>query len=176
MTHEFGFMPIPEEMRQHLEQQAAKQEMFADSYRHAVQRMFDELSREHLETLRQILHNLTMSGSTLAAYYEGQVATSLHTRFNVCSGCGVNHDEQAEDLHQPGPDGTVQTVIVAGDLTHEDLTNMEKYNLDDLREEDTNRLLGFVCKGCGLKYSSIEDRMVKEPDECHGCQEKARWG
>jgi hypothetical protein len=173
---DFGFIPMPEEMRAHMEEQAAKQEMFADSYRHAVQRMFDELSREHLETLRQILHNLTMSGSTLAAYYEGQVATSLHTRFNVCSGCGVNHDEQAEDLGQPEQSQESQTIVVAGDLTHEDLTNMETYNLDDLREEGTNNLVGFICKACGLKYSSIADRMVAEPDKCSGCIQKAKWG
>lgn len=33
-----------------------------------------------------------------------------------------------------------------------------------------------ICQGCGLEYVSLADRMVKRPDDCHGCQEKARWG
>lgn len=33
-----------------------------------------------------------------------------------------------------------------------------------------------VCNGCGLEYVSLADRMLRPPDGCHGCHEKARWG
>lgn len=63
-------------------------------------------------------------------------------------------------------------------LSPEDIANMVVYNLDDLRDEDTHELLGFICKGCGRRYVSIEDRMLREPGVkgCGGCQDKAKWG
>ncbi len=33
-----------------------------------------------------------------------------------------------------------------------------------------------LCTDCGLEYPSLEDRMVKQPDDCHGCFMKAKWG
>lgn len=59
-----------------------------------------------------------------------------------------------------------------------DLERMEEYNLDDVRDEDTLKLLGFICKGCGLRYQSIEDRMRREAgaEGCNGCIQKAKWG
>lgn len=60
-------------------------------------------------------------------------------------------------------------------LLHPDtIKKMESLNLDDLREEGSNRILGFVCKGCGLKYVSIHDRELKK--DCHGCLQKSAWG
>jgi hypothetical protein len=60
-------------------------------------------------------------------------------------------------------------------LLHPDtIKKMEELNLDDLREEETNRILGFVCKGCGLKYVSIHDRSLRE--DCDGCIQKTKWG
>lgn len=34
----------------------------------------------------------------------------------------------------------------------------------------------FYCRDCGLTYVSLEDRMLKRPDECHGCFLKASQG
>lgn len=192
------FFPIPEEIRQHLIAQNDRHEMALDSYRHEVHRMFDEMSKEHLLTLRHIFHN--MSDHSLAAYYEGCVSTTLSIKYNVCPGCGVNHEEQMqEQLNKESEpmvtDGvTIQTLqeFVNGepgiildpaqpplfevDLTEDDYRNMKDYNLDDAREEGTGKLLGFICIKCGMRYQSIEDRMTKEPDECSGCHQKAMWG
>jgi hypothetical protein len=68
-------------------------------------------------------------------------------------------------------------------LTDDDRANMAKYNIDDAWDEETKVFLGFACLGvggfngrCGMTYPSIEDRMLKEPDECSGCRARSRWG
>jgi hypothetical protein len=33
-----------------------------------------------------------------------------------------------------------------------------------------------ICKDCGSLYQSLDDRIVKAPDDCWGCIEKAKWG
>ncbi len=56
-------------------------------------------------------------------------------------------------------------------------TICEVWNLDDLRDnEENNTLLGFVCKNCGQRYPSLQDRILKAPDDCSGCHSKSRWG
>lgn len=63
-----------------------------------------------------------------------------------------------------------------GLMTAELISDMNEYFLDDLRDEDTGAILGFICVKCGMKYPSIEDRKLKRPDECSGCFQKSMWG
>lgn len=56
------------------------------------------------------------------------------------------------------------------------IEKMSEYNLDDLRDQDTGQILGFICLNCGMKYGSLDDRMLKAPDDCSGCHQKAAWG
>lgn len=188
---EFIGIPMTEEMKAHLE----RQDMAIESYRHDVQRLFDELPKEHLLTLRIMLNQFTTEAdSRLTSYYEGVAATTLAYRFKVCGGCGRDHSEEL--LDEPAPeDKNFQTEkffsLREGDktlfnvptdegglseLTVEQFRQMEEYNLDDVRDENTLKLLGFICKNCGLRYVSIEDRMLKRPDDCHGCQIKSAHG
>lgn len=65
---------------------------------------------------------------------------------------------------------------------------MKLYNLDDLWQRKMSAdqpgsepsegdvFLGFVCKGCGMQYQSIQDRMLRSVDECRGCFLKAGHG
>jgi hypothetical protein len=57
----------------------------------------------------------------------------------------------------------------------EDLERMKEYNLDDAYEIGTEVFRGFVCKGCGLLYPSVEDR-ARKPEGCHGCFLKSAHG
>jgi len=81
-------------------------------------------------------------------------------------------DEQTEEFDHIHPE--VEHIGHTGLIHPDTQAKMNALNLDDLREEGTNRILGFVCKGCGLKYVSVEDRAIRE--ECHGCLHKAAWG
>jgi hypothetical protein len=56
---------------------------------------------------------------------------------------------------------------------------MKLYNLDDLWEQSDDlddKFIGFVCKGCDMRYQSIQDRMLRSVDECRGCFLKAAHG
>lgn len=63
-----------------------------------------------------------------------------------------------------------------GLMTEDLVKKMVEYNVDDLRDEDTGAIIGFKCLGCGMNYQSLEDRMLRAPDDCHGCQHKSAWG
>jgi len=88
--------------------------------------------------------------------------------------------DQERELDDEGPDVSAVAVASgwAGPLSAEQQKSMDEYGLDDLREEGTNVLLGFVCINCKRPYPSIEDRMLREPgvEGCGGCQQKAKWG
>jgi predicted esterase YcpF (UPF0227 family) len=168
------FIPVPggdmpEELRQKMEEAHARHEMMAEEYRHSTQRLWDELNEEQLVTMRNLMHNLAMGGSPLGFYYEGQIAQAAYLRFNICPGCAVDHNK---DL----PQETVQQK--PREWSEEELDQMELYNLDDAYDEETREFVGFVCKGCGLRYPSIEDRMRKPPgvEGCGGCIHKAKFG
>jgi hypothetical protein len=67
----------------------------------------------------------------------------------------------------------------SGSLSPNQLAAMEEWNLDDVREEGTNKLLYFVCRGCMIQtHPTIEDRTLfpKGIDGCSGCRERARHG
>lgn len=50
-------------------------------------------------------------------------------------------------------------------------TAVNDYSPDDLRNATQ-----VSCMNCGITYSSIADRMLKEPNDCHGCHVKAAHG
>lgn len=197
-----------------------------DVHLHELRRLFTELDQEHLFTLTDFLGNLSTSGDQAAgtaAHFYGIGKVYLESRFNVCSACGVDHDQAAKNLkdsaaddgqmelplpamdpvgikmekreEEPYPDlpGHVRQFMDDAELTGMDfgpflqigetgrlnlpqVKMMEAYHLDDLREEGTNKLLGFRCVKCQLNYQTIEDRMLKNPDDCHGCHNQSAWG
>lgn len=166
-------------------------EQMAQVARHQLRRLFTELSEGQLRSLNDLLHMLSSSEAEaprVAAYYHGLGTASLEARFGVCTACDSNpcaHDQAIQGLLPPvaAPGSTepprgIPDVKVgeSGMLLVDQQMKMLDYNLDDLREEGTNKLLGFVCNGCGMRYPSIEDRMLKQPDDCSGCHQKAKFG
>lgn len=197
----FGIpIPMTDEMISHMDHEQMKKE----SLLHDIQRLFIELDADQLNTLRSLLRYMSEDTSArLASYYEGVASQTLVLKFGVCGGCGRVHDEilppeeeaasiieelnrikkkEAEESLGDQAEATEPETadeIRAGwsnELTDADRLNMIQYNLDDLRDIDTNELLGFICKGCGLKYQSIQDRMLRAPDACHGCFLKSAHG
>lgn len=173
---------MPEEMREEMRKRMEEHQLQVEDYYHSVQHLFDELNKDQLHTLRWILHNVSADETgKLASYYEGQVANMLQVKYSVCPGCGKDHTEELLE-QQAAPDQPTEKPAevvpqhTGPSLTDEDKAKMEEYNLDDAYEAGSERFIGFICKGCGLLYPSIDDRMLKAPDECHGCQQKAMWG
>ena len=192
----FPFRPDPETLER---MRAAQdhQQMIVEDYHHGTSRLIEGLSEEQLTYFKTLLHviaaNCDGEGRAIPAYYEGIVDGVLSVKYNICMGCHKNHDqvmkEQMEreanpppmdggDPHAPAPLKADLKIGEVGFLSDVQLANMEEYNLDDLRSSDDNRLMGFVCLGCGLHYTSIEDRMLRPADKggCSGCVQKEQWG
>lgn len=194
------FFVNPDDLPPEVKAQMDQAEMAADSYRHDATRFLTELSEDQLVTFRNMMHNLVFEESgKLAAYYEGMAGAFANLRFNICPSCGVNHDKEAAGFHSEDQSNlaretigeyqdaaskqtdNAQSMLPSFDLSEEDLQHMKKYHLDDVRDADNHQIIAFRCTGvnnipCGMTYPSIEDRMLREPDECSGCQTKAMWG
>ena len=173
---------VPPEVKQAIQEQFDRKIMNIEERYHAIRRALDEMSLEQLQAFDTILNQVAgSSDSPIASYYGGLISSTIYHRFGICSFCRVNHDEELTKVAAPAPhqhDVKVEDILPSSDLSVQDLANMSSYGLDDLRDEDTNELLGFVCINCGLRYVSIADRMLRPPgiEGCSGCMQKAKWG
>ena len=179
----------PEEFQEKVNELYQRQQMATEDFQHQIAGLFDGFSEEQLTTYKHMLHHIVMStnshGDTLAAYYEGIATGLLHVKFGVCLGCDQNHEKLMQesglraDSNISYPDvGNNLQVGENGELSKLQQEQMFLYDLDDLREEESGILVGFICKNCKKQYVSIEDRMLREPgvEGCGGCQQKAKWG
>jgi hypothetical protein len=174
---EFVFGDMPEEMKQMLHEQQQQREMIITYKRTAWNNLVSQMDAESLAVFKMLIEDISQNES-LAHYMIGWISAMLINEHKVCEHCGVKHDDPfdhaaafTENRPQPNP--------ALGPDTEEGRKAMEDYNLDDLRtEEDRETVIGFVCKGCGQRYVSIEDRMLRAPgpEGCGGCQQKAKWG
>jgi len=157
---------MTEEMKAYIE----RQQMIQESMRYDIQRLFDELTEEQLTTVGFIFHGIVADNDPcIAAYYEGVVNQTIALKFGQALLAAEPHPEVLDAHNQP-------SLFADARLTDEDIKNMKLYNLDDLRDEETEALIGFICKGCGMQYVSIQDRMLRAADTCGGCIQKAKWG
>lgn len=83
-----------------------------------------------------------------------------------------------EEITKEDGDDNLATFYGVDDLTVGQVKEMTRLNLDDLREDESCKLLGFRCTECGKQYVSIEDRALRPEgvEGCTGCQQKAKWG
>lgn len=183
-------MEFPEDMPEEVRQQIEHHQMIVISHGHEVHRFINELNEEQLDTLRGILMNYW--DRPTAAFLVGTVATTLVHKFDRCPVCGEKHDEA---LHDMAGDGDKQEVsedeqyknfhgTKLTPMSEEDWTKfiriLPKTIMDALHDYNLGLMPGVwpmvICKGCGLEYVSIEDRMLRSTDGCHGCHEKSKTG
>lgn len=76
------------------------------------------------------------------------------------------------------PDKSYTVIGSIGALQPWEQVLCDDYGIDDLRDEDTNQLRGFICLNCKRGYPTIEERLNFEPktDGCVGCHLKAAHG
>jgi protein-arginine kinase activator protein McsA len=178
----------------------------SDAVRHEFTRFLNELHDDGLRMIETMLDGMATSDhpARMAAFFSGKIGQIRETRFNICTACGKNHDKDLEelvgdgnkkDMPEPPPhvaarrkldeaaeDSNAQPLWTplgsTAPMSEGELNRMAMFKLDDLRMEDTNELLAFVCLGCGMRYSSIQDRILKPMgvEGCSGCQQKAKFG
>lgn len=198
-----------EEMQEHIQKAEMAAESYRHDSSRLIDELDQEQLMIFRHMLHQLVFE---ESGRLAAYYEGMAAAKLSSKFNVCPSCMVNHDEEVAKFDAPPsqnqlfnesncpiPDCDIkgehshghndpqlplnkQEMLPSFELSAEDLVNMKKYHLDDMRDADSHQILGFLCTGvsgrgsCGMVYPSIEDRMLRDADFCTGCQQKDAWG
>jgi hypothetical protein len=161
---------------------------------HEINTLMNTLSEGDLRVLGQILDGIVMSDEPLklAAYMGGRVTAVMEYRFGECSACGEKHDDELKELVEdsksqrtvPVPPGVAMRrsrfteIGSRAPITPYEQDLMDQYNLDDVRDGDTNQLLRFVCKNCEMSYATISDRMIEQPGPggCDGCIQKTKWG
>lgn len=143
------------------------------SSHHEVMRLFEELSRDNLRTLTGIFGLLAHQPS-LANYFEGIGVAHLHLKHDLCASCGESHGqpeflsdskEAAGHTHEP--------VVPSSRTIEEHAKLLNEYRMVETVVGDMRK---FTCRDCGMEYVSLEDRMLRKPDECKGCQHKSAWG
>jgi hypothetical protein len=101
---EFEFPPgMPEELKEYVIHHATRQEMEVNAHRHDLVRFFDELNAEQLHTLIALM-GMVGSKKKMALYYQGYVTALMAQKFDVCAGCGTNHEQEL--LGEVTGDGT----------------------------------------------------------------------
>lgn len=202
----FGFINpenLPPELREQFEAQQAAAErshMEAIDRAHRVEGFVYGLDQDGLFALSLLLDQVLASGKRGTMFWSGQVTALLQDRHNVCAIHGVDHDAEAlASLHAEGSTGTGDTPTYGPEDLARDMdaaaaslvaervpekmidrinANLEVVGqqMDDYRltfNEDTER---FYCSDCGYMYPTIEDRMLKAPDDCPGCHQRAGQG
>lgn len=140
---------------------------------HEVVGFIRGLNEEQMKQLRMIFVRLSHEPE-LAPYYIGILSTELDHQYGVCLGCGRKHGEEIEEL--------------LSDLTMNDSAQSWSNFVRTMPDETVNQLNEYhltlvkqswpkvVCTGCGMGYESLKDRMLRGPDECSGCHQKAKFG
>lgn len=158
----FGF-PAFDQLPPEIQEYIKRQHMEQDSWSHTVFRVLSEMDKEELFVLRTLLHSAYQSNGESAPYWEGIVIMTLQDKHKICAACNKNHDEELAKISQ---DQEEQTPIPTDPA---EIGSMIEYNL--VYKEGK-----IVCGNCGHQYASVEDRMLRKPDECPGCEQKAKWG
>lgn len=226
MSEEGMYVQFPD--GEHVRDQIDRAQMALTAIRHGIDSMLDNMSKDDLMSFKILMGQIgDHENVKLAIHFEGQATYALKSKFQVCPGCGVDHDESMRDeldkaarfekekkadtssfedelsdvldskpklssdeLIEYIHDGRLDPQWIADNLagykakppvSKLETAMMALYNLDDLWEEspadaDDDGFLGFICKSCKIRYSSIQDRMLKPVDECHGCFIKAAHG
>ena len=182
----FGFMNInpedlPEPARTEFLNAKAAQErahMEAIDRAHRVESFVYGLNQENLFALSLLLDQLLASGKRGTMFWSGQVTALLQDRHNVCAIHGVDHEAEglASLVTEEGSTPIGDSLTVKGaerifQAIEENDERMVKYRVSF--DPDQNR---FFCDDCGYMYPTIEDRMLKEPDDCPGCIARAGQG
>lgn len=175
------FGEVPEEIRAAINQQIDHQNMVVQSSMHDIQTLFEELSAQQLETLVHIFKYLG-AAPQMTGYMDGLATGILHAKHGLCIVCHRNHADDLNELQgdkkepepelEPEPSMTplekANAILGRGE---EEIKLAFEYNVSFVSGTDKVR-----CNGCMIEYPNLADRMVRKPDNCSGCHQKAAWG
>lgn len=131
-------------------------------------RLLEEMKPADLATFLEMMVIITgaENGLIFAAKLMGEGQAIMRMKHgDVCGNCGEKHgpDPLEEERQKLENERAVTDEGIAQAL--------KDYNLQIVDGE-------VFCLGCGMKYVSVEDRMLRAPgtDGCHGCHHKSAHG
>lgn len=189
----------PEEIAAEINRRADLQNAAMEDAMHRRDRLImEDLDDRQLLTLAEMLSFISTSENPVghARYYQGTINAVLKMKFGICPGCGAVHEDADDFLKRAAEEEAASAPVIVVDPpaeeegeeeADEDFEDMLNYHLGktDQQVHEDNELivynmerrgLGLYCRGCGTQYPSMADRMIKGPDDCHHCHEKAKHG
>lgn len=166
--------------QQHIE----RQQIMNESMSHQVHYWVESLDNDGLENLSMIIQ-ASIGFPGWGAQMMGIIQGERRRKFNRCPVCGNDHEKEHKDLVAegtpiPGTNFRVgdaaafddQVANLSGRNFPAYLRLCHQYGVTSNVDQD-----GLVyCKNCNMPYPNLDDRMLKEPDDCTGCQVFASTG
>jgi hypothetical protein len=166
---------VPEAIRSAIKEHTEAHRLHDRIITHAIDSLLDRLPMDEMEALLQVMHGFTSDedGMVAAARFEGLIQGVYQRRFKKC-GC-LNNCETLDDLatelemsQSDEPDEPIDEIKAA-------LEEASKYHVAYLSDDNFTDPR-VKCTNCGTIYPSLADRMIKGPDDCHGCHHKSAYG
>lgn len=150
---------MPDELREFVTNKITRQEMEVDAYRHEISRFFDELMPEQLRTLCALFG---MMDKKSALYYQGYVTALLQAKFNLCAGCGQDHDKILLDEVNTIQDGPAPDILVSG-------IDSEANRIDTCSTCHGDKIIK-VCEHPNGSHGQMTREACPEPTEVPCCE------
>lgn len=181
----FGFFPFQmeppsEEQIAEMKEMQARAEMHSSEFMHSAIGLLESADVETLNALYN-LFVMIEHNSDLLHYFQGICIARQRTLESVCLACGKDHmAELLDPADAPAPvEHPADATLHKQDELDRRVAQAIEYHVKPVDEWWGK----FVCtgiegtnEGCGLVYETLEDRIVKEPEDCHGCFIKASHG
>lgn len=184
--------PIRSQMEAHIKQSQDEQVfagMVRSDFRNAIKSLILEASLEHLVTIRGLIQAISRddTGRT-GAFFDGLVTYHLELVHKVCAKCGGNHEEDLFD-HQSTQEkpfsqekwDKLETAVTKVETESSDEITTEQLMIE-YKVEPGGEIYPpgtVICTNrpeCSYVWPSLEDRMLRAPDQCPMCTHKAKWG
>lgn len=179
---------MPPELQSYVQGKMMEQEAKVMS----IDSLIEGLDLETGLALADLLSTIGESASPAAAvaYFEGMIRGRLSGKFDVCALHGVNHEAEQMNALKDSMFPGGSTEDLSEEMKREEAaiaieSDLDLYNVGFTRlitDDNTDSLEelrsteAVTCMACGYRYPSLEDRMLKPPTECPGCQIKSAHG
>lgn len=176
---------MPEEVRQHIEEQR----MHGEAHAHDMKDWIEGMSFHDIKVFKSIIFQYSDRPS--AAYLVGIINSTMDRKFDICHACGKKHDDITVD--DIVPDTLTSAIVESNGVMPvikkftemsgpELLANMHPGIMESMDEYEVD-FIEFQwprvkCANCDAEFASLDDRMKREPGVkgCSNCQQKAKWG
>lgn len=174
----FNFEDMPESIQEHIKLQHDRVEMSNEVMLRERQRFLDELTDEQAYQFVSLLSSIA-AVPPMAFYYIGMIEGRL-VKSNWCPTHGYecpNKIAVAEQANKTD-DAMRKTGYPAPKTEVDDGFDVANTNklLALYRVKFTSGKMGVTCNDCGYEYPSLQDRQLRLPGDCPGCEIKAKFG